>query len=1004
MPTPTELPAIDAELDAFLAAERALPAVSDEIRDRIFDRVARALGWSGPGGGGVAGAAVTVLLVLSIGAAAYLGAGDDAPLRPDVGGDRAVGPAVPPRTAGTDPLPAWFTDANRPARVIAGRVMHGQRPVAGARVVLTSMATRTGLVRTSETTTDTGGAFDLGAQVAAVYDVTATWPGLGDGHVRVDAFDPVADPPPDQLVIRLSGCEHLFYGTIRDASGGVVAGASVIRALGQQADIPVGAGAISDAGGRYELCVPAGPAAAIVRAPGYGSMTIFETVYGRLRFDLELVPEASLVGRVVIDPDDTPVANALVWLRPATYPERVRSSVDVVVADRAGRFRFTGVAPGRHRVVGQTDRASSRGAEVVVEAGRESAEIVLRLDALSTVVTGTVVEHGRPVAGARVFGAADGQRIGAALPTDREGRFALRLRPSTTIGFDVEGYEVLSPSSPIAPGSGPVQIQVAALGSIRGLVKRDGAGVADAVVTGIGPGVKRPEATTDATGAFVLRGLPAGRYRLFGTAHGAAAFTTDGRATLIELGRGERRDGIVVEVDGGASVEGRVVDQNGRPVPQVAVQYRHATLDDICNAITDDAGAFRCPILAGGAAYTPTVRPDRASAIYFRPATGASFPPIDIRDGSTHITGQILRVTVARARIAGRVVTQGGAPYPDVSVRALEEVTAYTPGTAKWMGVRSAITDASGRFQIDVWGGATYTVHARAAGGAEAAVPRVDGGAADITIRLAEPGGIRGTLAGFRAAPQVMVTRLGNTFDAAMARVEGDTFAVEGLTPGSYSVVAVAGTQASGERVDVRAGEDAVVSLRARAPTRIAGHVVDFTTGEPLRDVRCTILPYVEGSDFEYWWGMRAPPTDEHGRFEMDGPSGPIAVACLRANEDAAARAVGGAARGPLTIPIVASEPLGNNGIGANYVVGTDAAGFVHTIVELRPGGSGELAGLRPSDVIRTVDGRDVSVLTRLGFRRLIGSKALGTRIELGVRRGGTHLMVPVTIEAAWWK
>jgi len=59
-------------------------------------------------------------------------------------------------------------------------------------------------------------------------------------------------------------------------------------------------------------------------------------------------------------------------------------------------------------------------------------------------------------------------------------------------------------------------------------------------------------------------------------------------------------------------------------------------------------------------------------------------------------------------------------------------------------------------------------------------------------------------------------------------------------------------------------------------------------------------------------------------------------------------------------------------------------------------GSPGEKAGLQPGDLIRSVDGRQINQSSEVP--PLVGTKAPGTRVELGVWRDGRQLTVPVVL------
>lgn len=326
-----DLPPVEPELEALLAAEREVPPPPAGLEARLLARLGATLGWGGGGGGAVTGglglAKLMMILVAVIAATGAVvvgyvavrggGHGGKAPGAVSAGGAR---PGPGPRAAvmGDErSVPTWFGDVDRAEVAIAGRVLAQGEPVAGARVLLTSNATRAGLLAPLERQTDARGGFDFGPHRAAVYDVTATAPDQGEGHVRVDALDPTATPAPGDVTVELPGCADALFGIVKDSSGGVIAGAEVRRARGAWADVTeLGLGVVTDPTGAYELCTPPGPITAIIRADGYGTMTVLDTVLGRRQLDVELMPAATLVGRVVRASDGSPVADAAVWLRP----------------------------------------------------------------------------------------------------------------------------------------------------------------------------------------------------------------------------------------------------------------------------------------------------------------------------------------------------------------------------------------------------------------------------------------------------------------------------------------------------------------------------------------------------------------------------------------------------------------------------------------------------------------------------------------------------------------
>jgi protocatechuate 3,4-dioxygenase beta subunit len=150
-----------------------------------------------------------------------------------------------------------------------------------------------------------------------------------------------------------------------------------------------------------------------------------------------------------------------------------------------------------------------------------------------------------------------------------------------------------------------------------------GSGIATLAQTTNGPAVAigRPKsATTDSQGAFELRDLPAGRYRLmaspgqysagyltisFGATKPNAPGSTD-TGTPIEVADGQTFDKANIALPRGGVITGRVTDDNGEPLARVQVYtivYLAGSSRGLRtggNAQTDDLGQFRMFGLAPG--------------------------------------------------------------------------------------------------------------------------------------------------------------------------------------------------------------------------------------------------------------------------------------------------------------------------------------------------------------------------------------------------------------------
>ncbi|HEY4058100.1 MAG TPA: sigma-70 family RNA polymerase sigma factor, partial [Kofleriaceae bacterium] len=342
-------------------------------------------------------------------------------------------------------LPPWFaTTAAR--RRIAGHVITSAGPAGGARVTLgIAVASEphgalvfedaTPLLQTiAETTAGPDGAFDFGEQPGARFTISASAAEHAGSSTVVDTSNPRVDA--EHIVVRLGGCEARVAGTVSDASGGRIAHARV-QTNGSSVE--------SDASGAYSVCISAQhawgtPSAKIrVSAESYGTVVYTLLVATQLRLDIQLVPEATLVGHVTLA-DGTPVPQAQVvaMADPTEMPHHLASGW--AVTDRDGAFRIAALAPGAFGL--QATANGMRTYELVpafAQSTTTSREIHLVLESHAR-VRGRVVSHGAPVGGAVVMSIHDGMVTSTISQAD--GSFeAENVKPGKT-RFDVGAYQL----------------------------------------------------------------------------------------------------------------------------------------------------------------------------------------------------------------------------------------------------------------------------------------------------------------------------------------------------------------------------------------------------------------------------------------------------------------------------------------------------------------------------------------------------------------------------------
>ncbi|MBI5838100.1 MAG: carboxypeptidase regulatory-like domain-containing protein [Candidatus Eisenbacteria bacterium] len=243
------------------------------------------------------------------------------------------------------------------------------------------------------------------------------------------------------------------------------------------------------------------------------------------------------------------------------------------------------------------------------------------------------------------------------------------------------------------------------VGSVSGIVVGAGGsriGIPGAVVTAKDPWTGPLDTVrTDAGGAFLFRGLPAGRAVLEFRARGFAA---RGPVT-VPVRAGDTVSGVRLVLAPTAVIEGRVVDREGRPLAGAEVSALDA------RTRTRGDGRFRLtevrPVQLQVLARTSTHRESGSPTLTLRPGETRRIPEIALLRGR---------------RVTGRVLDAHSRPIPRAEV-----------GGAG----RSTRTDARGEFRLGGLppGGSIY-VYARAYDYANQELPSDSSDVRDLTLHL----------------------------------------------------------------------------------------------------------------------------------------------------------------------------------------------------------------------------------------------------------------------------
>ena len=895
------------------------------------------------------------------------------------GATAAIAPPADPSTMTPAAMP-WLAQPDAPARKIAGRVTYGGAPVAGATVRLAGMTIDIpsppgGVPPSREVatlTTAADGKFDFGTRPAASWLVSAEAASKTPSSVLIRSAAPAEKS--EQIEIELGDCRSHLVGTVVDASGGGVAKARLsVHGTG---------GVEASNSGEYSLCVPVGDFSVRVEADGYGAIEQRLHLVGELRHDFELVPESVLAGKVV-DEANKPIANARVIAIPDPTELPHHAAVGTTIADEDGQFRIENLAPGSFQlaaVSGGVGTPTPRRALATPGGGNPVTLIV----AQRARITGRVVANGAPVAGAQIL-IAPRQPLALEAYSQADGSFTLDNVPFGALKLAVGTYELV--------GSGTIKVdravvdkvtlEVVQLASLEGTVTRQGKPVANAQVQ-CGPA----SATSDASGKYEIKGMREGRCPLTAQEMTKVFAFAPPKPVQIAARQVNHAD---IDLTGGATAKGVVVDEQGNPVPHVYVRMVEQG-GDLGESATDAEGKFECTTMAGGGDYRVSVYPSPAGQIAFKPAKGEQ-EVVPIKDGNTNVTGLTIAIKYEQLSIAGRIVDDTGAPVSDVHVEAIG--TQQGGGGANGM-LPSVRADANGRFVVKNLARGFYNVHAHAGDGSEAEVFHIAAGAKDLVVKLVRPGAIEGTLVGFSSVPSVFARTL--TPDLSIGNsgiVEGNTFQITGLVPGKYVVEATAGNERDGVSVIVKSGVTEKVQLQSRGRGKLTARVMEFGTNKPIPAMNCLAAMSVGGQASTP--DGATTPTDAKGTATLEANAGKVRVMCF--SPDNAFSAAGGdvevTGSGPATVDLFAVKPQpppSDPGFRITPVT------LPLTIAQVDPQGPAKSSGLQAGDKVVSIDGTPVAGLLPAGAMTLAWNHRPGTTLVLGVERAGKPVEVKIVV------
>jgi hypothetical protein len=665
------------------------------------------------------------------------------------------------------------------------------------------------------------------------------------------------------------------------------------------------------------------------------------------------------------------------------------------VTDDEGRFSLGGLSAGRYLIAARDAGRRTATEEEVMAAVGGGEEVTLRLVDMVT-VRGRVVEDGRPVAGVRLA-PRTGRFIGvgrsfvdtAQAVSQKDGTFVLDAVPPGAFSIAGDGWEVLEPSTAeaVAPST-EIVVKVAHKARVLGRITREGKPVADVSVRLIGSDRSwGGSAITTADGAYEVGGLDAGTFEI--TTQSETAFA---RTRSITVSKGQRLEGVDIELDLAGEVSGVVVDQHGGPVGGLAVIFEMGPRVDWGFATTEEDGTFVAGAMSGGGTYKVTVKPSRSSPVEFEPASGTRFPEIALADGTSRATGIRIAVQLDRTSISGVVVGADGKPVADV------KVTAYSPVKSDMMmrftqPAANTVTDADGTFVLHDLLSGDYSVRAMAGTGVEVTAKKVPAGRSDLRLSLPATGAIDGELVGFTDKARVSASPM-TSFEHFMGRVRGTHFTIEAIPPGSYMVSGRDGARSDHSYVEVASGKRATVMLTSKGTASVSGRAINLVTREPLGGLEC--------SESAGWQERsQSATTDARGAFKLEVPAGrSTRIHCMgptarfRTMGSASVELEPGTTKEVLVEVVVTGRAAGRLGdVGMRVQPGPPVI-----VYKVDPGGSAERAGVKVGDSIQKVDGVDVSRFESRPVWMLMLDHAIGDKVELVLGRDQREVRASVEI------
>jgi hypothetical protein len=304
-----------------------------------------------------------------------------------------------------------------------------------------------------------------------------------------------------------------------------------------------------------------------------------------------------------------------------------------------GTFRVAGLREGSVRVVAEAPGYVP--ASGLGQAG--GAALVVQLDRAATLSGVVLDEAGEPVRGAELEVLAEGVELAASFAG------GIALAASDNLGVTVGAV----PKIPISGGAAPMTLVGGAAGA--------------------GPAVWE----TGPDGSFEITPVGPGRVRV--AAHHPEL--SPGETAPLEVSAGAAISGLRITLEAGGMLIGDVRDASDAPAAGIAIELQLDAGELRRTTVTDGSGHFE-------------LGPVRGTGVVIAHPPGAPAVQAEVEIAAGEEVPVLLRLSGATARITGEVSGSAGQPLVATVVRV------RVPDAAPPL-VRTAVTDAQGRFSID---------------------------------------------------------------------------------------------------------------------------------------------------------------------------------------------------------------------------------------------------------------------------------------------------------------